>query len=61
MRYTKFLAAMLLVLITTTAGAAPRDDDPRGRETRNVIQRVITFIKHLVVPTDDGKIGVPIP
>ena len=57
MRSAKFFAAILLVCVTVTAGASPRDDDPR----RSPIQRVIAFLKHVVAFDDGGLIRPPNP
>jgi hypothetical protein len=57
MRSAKFFVAVLFVLATVTAGAAPRDDDPR----HSPIQRVIAFLKHVVALDDGGLIGPPHP
>ena len=54
MRSTKFFVVLLFVLATVTAGASPRDDDPR----HSPIQRVIAFLKH-VVALDDGPLIRP--
>jgi hypothetical protein len=52
------LAAIILVLAATTAGALPRDLDP----PRDPITRIIKFIKHLIQgPMDESELSQPKP
>jgi len=57
MRIVKVVLALMFVLVTATAGAAPRQDGPR----LGPIQKIVKFLRHVIALDDPSSIGVPIP
>src|ERR1043165_1729070 len=58
MRLAKAVFALMFVLVTVTAGAAPRDDDPRQS---GPIDRVVKFLRHVLPPPQGGEGPLPTP
>jgi hypothetical protein len=58
MRLAKAVFALMFVLVTVTAGAAPRDDDPRQS---GPIDRVVKFLRHVLALDEGSEIHVPTP
>lgn len=58
MRFAKAVLALMFVLATVTAGAAPRDDDSRQG---GPISRVVKFLRHVLALDDGSTIHVPNP